>query len=229
MDFNQYEDLQHILFTSFKSDKVKIKTFGQTVKSHRLAQNLLQKQLATTVGVSQGWLAMLESGRAVPGAVRLRAIMTALHMSVSPWMNEASNNKTVPTTTLSQIINTPQTNTSLNDYVNLFIPLWSSRFQIQKYRIPTKIFSEALPQEWQELFIMWIQFSANPTYQTAIALMNLIPSIHNAWYTAFVDFLNAVPEDLESKIFTSFAALSTDKIAQIIAILTSPSTPSNSS
>lgn len=65
-----------------------MKGLGETIKSLRLEKGLTQPQLAKMVGVSNGMISIWENNVNEPKASYLKALATALEVSVSVLLGE---------------------------------------------------------------------------------------------------------------------------------------------
>ena len=64
-------------------------TFGQLLESHRLCEEMSQREFAEELGISASSLCDLEKGRKIPSISRATSIATALGVSVKLWVQVA--------------------------------------------------------------------------------------------------------------------------------------------
>ena len=86
------------------------KKFGNRIRRWRQASQppMTQRELASRIGVSNGVLAHIETGRTLPGIRTLRALANALRVAETEMLREAGYLSTAPSSGDSQLPDDPE-------------------------------------------------------------------------------------------------------------------------
>ena len=86
------------------------KKFGNRIRRWRQASQppMTQRELASRIGVSNGFLAHIETGRTLPGIRTLRALANALGVAETEMLREAGYLSTAPPSGDSQLLDDPE-------------------------------------------------------------------------------------------------------------------------
>jgi transcriptional regulator with XRE-family HTH domain len=84
--------------------------FGNRIRRWRqdLQPPMTQRELANRIGVSNGFLAHIETGRTLPGIRTLRALAKALGIAETEMLREAGYLSTAPTKGSEQLLDDPE-------------------------------------------------------------------------------------------------------------------------
>ena len=84
--------------------------FGNTIRRWRqdLQPPMTQRELASRIGVSNGFLAHIETGRTLPGIRTLRALAKALGVPETEMLREAGYLSTAPPKGDEQLLGVPE-------------------------------------------------------------------------------------------------------------------------